>query len=91
MYGLVCFCTFEQKARADSFHEKEVVLDKPELGVRPNHERSMARDLEVERVFAHLVFEPESFCSSQAGLQFMIALARKCRVMGMCQDTELFL
>lgn len=42
------------KARADGFpkpHEKEVVLDKPELEVR---------DLGVEMSLAHLFFEPES-------------------------------
>lgn len=52
MYGMVCFCTSEQKARADGFpepHEEEVVLDKPELEVR---------DLGVETFLAHLFFEP---------------------------------
>jgi hypothetical protein len=51
----------------------------------------MAWDLEVESFFAHLFFEPESFYTSQAGLQFMIPLALplKCWVIETSQDIEL--
>lgn len=90
MYGLVCFCPFEQKARADGFpkpHEKEVVLDKSEFRTSPNHSRNMAWDLGMGGFFAHLVFELESFYIAQAGPGFMIL---KRRIIGMYNTPSYF-